>query len=312
MRVTSLWKFSFTVPYEAVDAFSDALEAAIFPEALAVSTCEAEPGSSPLVKTASEWNEVEAHGIWRVDALYDEEPDLDTLRKLIEGAQTETGIEPAALAIAPLPDEDWVTRSLEGLEPVRAGRFFVYGSHDADRVPAGAIPLLVDAGQAFGTGHHETTSGCLEYISELVTPGHPVNALDIGTGTGVLAIAIAKLARVNVLASDIDPVAVKVTRANARANGVGPFVTAVTARGFGHTALAARAPYDLIVANILARPLVALAPAFRTHLRPGGTLILSGTLRTQEAMVAGAMRLQGFRLVSRKPKGDWVTLRMAR
>ena len=310
--MTPLWKFSFTVPYEAADIFSETLEAAIWPETLAVTMSEAEPGSSPLVKTASEWNEVEAHGLWRIEALYGEEPDLETLRRLIESAEAEAGIKAQALAVAPLPEEDWVTRSLEGLEPVRAGRFFVHGSHDAAKVPAGAIPLLVDAGQAFGTGHHETTSGCLEYISELVKPGRPVNALDIGTGTGVLAIAIAKLARVNVLASDIDPVAVKVTRANARANGVGPFVTAVTAKGFGHTALAARAPYDLIVANILARPLVALAPAFRAHLHPGGTLILSGTLRTQEAMVAGAMRLQGFRLVSRKPKGDWVTLRMAR
>ena len=310
--MTPLWKFSFTVPYEAADIFSETLEAAIWPETLAVTMSEAEPGSSPLVKTASEWNEVEAHGLWRIEALYAGEPGLETLRRLIESAEAEAGVKAQALAVAPLPEEDWVTRSLEGLEPVRAGRFFVHGSHDAAKVPAGAIPLLVDAGQAFGTGHHETTSGCLEYISELVKPGRPVNALDIGTGTGVLAIAIAKLARVNVLASDIDPVAVKVTRANARANGVGPFVTAVTAKGFGHTALAARAPYDLIVANILARPLVALAPAFRAHLRPGGTLILSGTLRTQEAMVAGAMRLQGFRLVSRKPKGDWVSLRMAR
>jgi len=185
-----------------------------------------------------------------------------------------------------------------------------YGSHDAAKRPAGTIPLLVDAGQAFGTGHHETTAGCLEYISELVRPGVPLNALDIGTGTGVLAIASAKLARVNVLASDIDPLAVKVTRANARANGVAPFVSAVTAKGFGHQALRARAPYDLIVANILARPLVSLAPSFRTNLRPGGTLILSGLLRTQEAMVRSAMGLQGLKLVSRKPKGDWVTLRM--
>lgn len=307
--MTSLWKASFTVPYETTEAFSDALEAAIWPEALAVSTTEAEPGSSPLVKTASEWNEVEAHGMWRVEALYAEEPDETGLREVLARADA-PGVNVAEIAIEPMPDEDWVTRSLEGLEPVRAGRFFVYGSHDAAKVPAGAIPLLVDAGQAFGTGHHETTAGCLEFISEMLRPGVPLNALDIGTGTGVLAIAIAKLARVNVLASDIDPVAVAITKANARANGVGPFVTALTAKGFGHTGLAARAPYDLIAANILARPLVSLAPAFRAHLRAGGTLILSGTLRTQEPMVTSAMRMQGFKLVSRKPKGDWVTLRM--
>lgn len=308
--MTSLWKLSFTVPYEATETFSDVLEAAIWPEVLAVSTTEAEPGSSPLVKTASEWNEVEAHGLWRVEALYAEEPEEDAVRELIARAETQAGAKAEGVHVDPVPDEDWVTRSLEGLEPVRAGRFFVYGSHDAKKVPAGAIPLLVDAGQAFGTGHHETTAGCLEYVSELVKPGAPLNALDIGTGTGVLAIAIAKLARVNVLASDIDPLAVKVTRANARANGVAPFVSAVTAKGFGHQALRARAPYDLIVANILARPLVSLAPSFRANLRPGGTLILSGLLRTQETMVRSAMGLQGLKLVSRKPKGDWVTLRM--
>ncbi|MBO6633263.1 50S ribosomal protein L11 methyltransferase [Parvibaculum sp.] len=305
--MTTLWKLSFVVPYEAAEVFSDALEAAIWPEVLAVTTTEAEPGSSPLVKTASEWNEVEAHGIWRVEALYSERPDETALHEIL--ARVDAAAVPD-FAVDPVPDEDWVARSLEGLEPVRAGRFFVYGSHDAEKVPSGTIPLLVDAGQAFGTGHHETTAGCLEFISEMLRPGVPLNALDIGTGTGVLAIAIAKLARVNVLASDIDPVAVRVTKANARANGVAPFITALPAKGFGHPALAARAPYDLIVANILARPLVSLAPAFAKHLKPGGTLILSGTLRAQENMVAGAMRMQGLKLVSRKPKGDWVTLRM--
>ncbi len=194
--MTSLWKLSFTVPYEATETFSDMLEAAIWPEVLAVSTTEAEPGSSPLVKTASEWNEVEAHGLWRVEALYAEEPEEEAVRELIARAEAEAGAKAEGIRIEPMPDEDWVTRSLEGLEPVRAGRFFVYGSHDAEKVPAGAIPLLVDAGQAFGTGHHETTAGCLEYVSELVRPGVPLNVLDIGTGTGVLAIAVAKLARV--------------------------------------------------------------------------------------------------------------------
>lgn len=310
--MTPLWKASFIVPYEAAETFSDALEAAIWPEALAVSTTEAEPGSSPLVKTASDWNEVEAHGLWRVEALYAEEPEEAALREVLARTGGETGISVTEIAIEAMPEVDWVTRSLEGLDPVRAGRFFIHGSHDADKIPAGAIPILVDAAQAFGTGHHETTAGCLEFISELVRPGRKIDALDIGTGTGVLAIAIAKLARVNVLASDIDPVSVKVARDNARKNGVGPFVTAVTAKGFGHPALHARAPYGLIVANILARPLVSLAPAFAAHLKPGGTLILSGLLATQEAMVTSAMRMQGLRPVARKPKGDWVTLRMAR
>jgi ribosomal protein L11 methyltransferase len=220
------------------------------------------------------------------------------------------GATPKNFSIDTVAEIDWVTRSLEGLDPVRAGRFFIYGSHDADKIPAGVIPLLVDAGQAFGTGHHETTTGCLEFISELVRPGRRVNALDIGTGTGVLAVAIARLARCDVLASDIDPVAVRVTLENARKNGMAPFITAVTAKGFSHPALRARAPYDLIVANILARPLVSLAPAFAAYLKLGGTLILSGILRSQEAMVTSALRSQGLFLRARKPKGDWVTLRI--
>lgn len=306
----ALWKASFVVPYALAEIFSEALEGAVFPEALAVSTSEAHPGEGPLVRTASDWNEVEAHGLWRIEALYEEAPDADALHALLAPAEEATGIRADDFAIEAMPDIDWVTRSLEGLDPVRAGRFFIYGSHDADKVPAGVIPIRIDAAQAFGTGHHETTTGCLEFISEFVRPGRRLNALDIGTGTGVLAIAIAKLAHCNVLASDIDPVAVRITRENARVNGVAPFITAVTAKGFGHPALHARAPYDLIVANILARPLVSLAPAFAAHLKLGGTLILSGILGTQETMVTSALRSQGLFLKARKPMGDWVTLRV--
>jgi ribosomal protein L11 methyltransferase len=304
----SLWKASFVVPYAAAEIFSNALEEAFIPAALAVSTSETNPGTGPLVKTASDWNEVEAHGFWTVEALYDEEPHIEALQSLLEAATEAAGATPMQLAIAPVTEIDWVARSLEGLDPVRAGRFFIYGSHDADKIPAGVIPLLVDAGQAFGTGHHETTTGCLDFISELVRPGVRINALDIGTGTGVLAVAIAKLAHCNVLASDIDPVAVQVARDNARKNGTAPFITAVTAKGFSHPALRARAPYDLIVANILARPLVSLAPAFAAHLKVGGALILSGILRNQETMVTSALRAQGLFLRARKAKGDWVTL----
>tara|TARA_R110000824_G_scaffold390760_15_gene587930 strand:- start:29091 stop:30020 length:930 start_codon:yes stop_codon:yes gene_type:complete len=305
-----LWKVSFIVPYEMAELFSSALEDAYFPEALAVSTTETPGSSAPLVQTASDWNEVEAHGLWTVEALYDEKPDETSIRAALTNTEKQSKCPLTNITIEQMGDVDWVSRSLEGLEPVRAGRFFVYGSHDADKVPAGVIPLLVDAGQAFGTGHHATTTGCLEFISELVRPGDKLNALDIGTGTGVLAIALAKLIRCNVLASDIDPVAVKVTNDNARKNGVAPFIKARTAKGFSHPALKAQAPYDLIIANILARPLVSLAPSFRAHLDFGGTLILSGILQTQETMVTSAMRMQGLMLADRKPMGDWVTLRI--
>lgn len=305
-----LWKASFDVPYEVAEIFSAILENAYAPEALAVSMIETPGSGAPLVQTASDWNEVEAHGLWTVEALYEEAPDENALRALLVNAEKESHCRLTDIVIEHMGDVDWVTRSLEGLDPVRAGRFFVYGSHDAAKVPAGVIPVLIDAGQAFGTGHHETTTGCLEFISDLIRPGMKVNALDIGTGTGVLAIAIAKLTHQTVLASDIDPVAVRVTAANARKNGVGPYIKARTAKGFSHPILKAEAPYELIIANILARPLVSLAPSFRAHLVPGGTLILSGILREQEVMVTSAMRMQGLYLVDRKPRGDWVTLRI--
>ena len=305
-----IWKLSFTLPREHVETFSAALEEAFAPEASAVSTSADEPGAAPAIQTTSPHSEIEARGTWRIEAFYEEEPAAACIAEIIAPAEEATGIAIDDLTIAPVPEIDWVAKSLEGLDPVHAGRFFVHGGHDAHKVPAAAIAIHVEAAQAFGTGHHETTKGCLEYISEIIHVAPPLNALDLGTGTGVLAIALAKATRRNVLASDIDARAVEAAIANARMNGVASFITAVTAAGFGHPALAARAPYDLIVANILARPLVALAPLFRAHLAPSGTLVLSGILKSQETMVTGACRTQGLYLVSRKRMGDWVTLKI--
>ncbi len=180
-----------------------------------------------------------------------------------------------------VPDIDWVAHSLEGLKPVRAGRFFVHGSHDRDKRRINDLGIEIDAGQAFGTGHHGTTSGCLDMISEVIRREHPRNALDLGTGSAVLAIGIAKLAPIPVLATDIDPVAVAVAQENVVKNGVAARVQTETATGFHHPAMRFAAPFDLIVANILARPLMQLAPEMRRHLAWGGSLILSGILETQ-------------------------------
>ncbi len=185
-----------------------------------------------------------------VEALYAEPPDGEFLSRL-------TGRE---VKVEPLPDQDWIKLSQEGLPPVRAGRFFVYGAHDAGEVPHGVIPMRIEAGMAFGTGHHETTTLCLSAMSELAKRRRFLNVLDLGCGTGLLAIGAAKLWRRRVIASDIDHIAVEVTRENARANGEAPLVCAVTADGLTSPALAASAPYDLIVANILAGPLTLLAP----------------------------------------------------
>jgi ribosomal protein L11 methyltransferase len=216
--------------------------------------------------------------------------------------------------ISPIDTEtNWVAKSLEGLKPVTAGGFYVYGSHSAEQLPpAGLIPLRIEAAQAFGTGHHETTTGCLEAIERTLKHTRPRKMIDVGTGTGVLAIALAKRTRTPVLASDIDPIATTTTIENARDNGVGTLVRAVTAPGLDHIAIARGAPYDLIVANILAGPLAALAPGIARAAAPGATIILSGLLATQCAWVANAYRAQNIVLRQRLIRGEWATLILER
>jgi len=231
-----------------------------------------------------------------VEALYTEAPDAAYL-SLITGR---------SITVAPLPDQDWIKLSQQGLPPVRAGRFFVYGAHDAGTVPHGVIAMKIDAGLAFGTGHHETTALCLAVLSDLAKERSFRNVLDLGCGTGLLAIGAAKLWKRPVLASDIDPVAVDVTRDNARANGVAPLIRAVTADGLTNPVLADRAPYDLLIANILAGPLTQLAPGIVKALAPGAMLVLSGLLRNQEALVTSFYR--DLRFIGRRRDGPWSAL----
>ncbi len=232
-----------------------------------------------------------------VEALYAEEPDAGFLSRLAGRAVT----------VAPLPDQDWIRLSQEGLPPVRAGRFFVHGAHDSGAVPHGVIAMKIEAGLAFGTGHHETTALCLGVLSDLARGRAAFrHVLDLGTGTGLLAIGAAKLWKRPVLASDIDPVAVAVARENARANGVGPLVLAVTADGLDNPLLARGAPYDLLIVNILAGPLTRLAPAITRALAPGGTLLLSGLLRNQEKLVTSFY--PRLRLLGRRRMGPWSAL----
>jgi ribosomal protein L11 methyltransferase len=211
-----------------------------------------------------------------------------------------------------VPDIDWVARSLEGLKPVRAGRFFVHGSHDRHLRPAGGISIEIEAGLAFGSGHHGTTAGCLEIIEQVVRRGRPANALDLGTGSGVLAIAIARVAHIPVLATDIDPVATRVAGDNVRLNGASGLVETATAPGFHHRIFAARRPFDLIVANILARPLMRLAPSMARNVTPGGSLVLSGILDSQRDQVLAAYVGQRFRHVVTLHREGWSTLHLRR
>lgn len=260
-----------------------------------------------LALTASA-HEDAATGEWVFEATCGEEPDLDAFREL---ARTVLRGEVDFTVERIDPQIDWVTRSLEGLKPVVAGGVYVYGGHDAGTPPAGLVPIHIEAAQAFGTGHHETTTGCLEAIARIARRRRIRSALDVGTGTGILAIAIARRLHVPVVASDIDPIAVRTARANARDNGAADIVL-VRAAGLDHPRIAKGAPYDLIVANILAGPLVRLAPAICRAAARGGSLVLSGILTQQAPRVIAAYRTQGAVLSERLVRGGWTTLILER
>ena len=231
-----------------------------------------------------------------VEALYTDPPDVLYLSRI-------TGRD---MTVEPLPDQDWIRLSQQGLPPVRAGRFFVYGAHDAGQVPHGVIPIKIEAGLAFGTGHHETTALYLEVLSDIARERSFRDVLDLGTGTGLLAIGAGKLWKRRVMASDIDPVAVEVARANAAANGVAPWIAGVVADGLANPLLSRAAPYDLLIANILAGPLTRLAPEIIKSLAPGAVLLLSGLLTNQEKLVTSFYR--DLRFVGARLSGPWSAL----
>ena len=233
-----------------------------------------------------------------VEALYDTPPNAELLSRVCG----------CDVRCEPLPDQDWIRLSLEGLPPVRAGRFFLHGAHDAGVVPPGVIPLRIEAGLAFGTGHHESTALCLEALCRLGKARDFTHVLDVGCGTGVLAIAAAKLWHGMVVASDIDPIATEITRANAKQNGAGPEVRCLCADGLDHPEIRGSAPYDLICANILARPLTRLAPAIAKVARSGGSVLLSGLLRNQEKLVLSFYQAQKLVFYGAFRSGPWSAL----
>lgn len=212
------------------------------------------------------------------------------------------------LTLEKLGDEDWIAMSLEGLKPVSAGRFFVHGAHDTDKIPAGAVNIEIEAGQAFGTGHHGTTAGCLEALEFLLRQRSFERIFDLGTGTGLLAIGLAKALRQPVLASDIDAISVDVARENADLNGVGAWVHVVEATGVRHAKIRHNGPFDLIVANILAGPLIAMAGDIAGELTSGGSLVLSGILEQQTNRVVAAYVANGLRLERQALRDGWSTL----
>ncbi|KPP85709.1 MAG: ribosomal protein L11 methyltransferase [Rhodobacteraceae bacterium HLUCCO07] len=274
----------------AAEALGEAMER-LDPEPVGVGVFEVEDGS----------------GLWEVGGYFAEPPDRAGLALLEAMHATRPFV------ISELPETDWVAKVRRELAPVKAGRFFVYGSHDADKVPEGAEPLLIEAAMAFGTGHHGTTLGCLRALDRLVEAGFVGKSVaDIGCGTAVLAMAAARVWPDPIIASDIDTLAVEVAEANVRANGLEGRVRCVEAAGFDHPELAAAAPFDLIFANILKGPLVALAPDLIAALAQGGRAILSGILNEQADEVQEVYSRLGTNVLSRDEIGEWTTLMLAK
>ncbi len=280
-------RFTLTLPSQSLElaqALADTIDEDVRLDALAVTVNETD----------------EAQALWNTVAYFEDEASARSAKDMLGGV------------IEPVPDVDWVRRSLEGLAPVTAGRFFLHGSHDRDKRRSGGQSLEIDAGTAFGTGHHGTTAGCLMILDRLLKSRAYHRIFDLGCGTGVLAIAAAKACHVRVLASDIDAEAVRVTLDNATLNNLHPLISGVTAAGLHHTAIRHSAPFDLIFANILARPLVALAHGICQLLEPGGTVILSGLTRDQLRWVSAAYKVRGLVPVAIVRIDNWVALAMTR
>jgi len=233
-----------------------------------------------------------------------------TAEELAAALREALGPESAGLRIEAdaVEEADWVAKSLAGLAPVPAGRFVVHGSHDRDKIPADVIGIEIEAALAFGTGHHGTTRGCLLAIDELLTERRFERVLDLGSGTGVLAIAIGLAQQAPVLATDIDETSARIAGENAEANGAGAFVESIHATSFDHPVFAERGPFDLIVANILAGPLVELAPDVKRHLAADGRVVLSGLMNHEEDRVLAAYAAEGLGLISSRQLEGWSTL----
>ena len=280
---------------------------AAFPEARRISNfLERDYGEAGVAVSLDERKD----GLWSVDAYFETGEAVE----IADGVRDRLGSDAfgAPLEVAALADEDWVAAGYAALKPIAAGRFLLHGSHDRWRIPAAAMRIEIDAGQAFGTGHHPTTTGTLFTLDRLMRRRRFVRPLDLGTGTGVLAIAMAKALRRRVVATDIDPVSILVARENAQRNGVAGLLDFVVAPGVAAALIRDNAPYDLVAANILAEPLAKLAPRLAPLVARGGMLVLSGLLPHQRERVVATYRAQGMRLSAARVFDGWSVLVVSR
>jgi ribosomal protein L11 methyltransferase len=292
MVETPLWQSRFVVPGPAVELFLAELEEV----ALSVAAFE-EPASDEG-----------AGARWRIELMHRGEPDKEQLAACLAPLAERMGIERIDLTVAPLATTNWLARVAASFTPQRIGRFWVHGSHVRDAPPVGAVPIRLDAGLAFGSGEHASTQGCLLAVDELARRRRFGRVLDMGCGSGILAIAAAKCWPARALAVDNDPKAVVVAQDNARQNGAGGRIRVRWSEGYRSPAVRAAAPYDLIFANILADPLCDMARDLARHLAPGGTAILSGLFDRQAGRVIDAHRAAGLRLRRCIQLEIWTTL----
>lgn len=282
------WRVSFELPRQAAQLAEDSFADLV----LSIASFEADD--------AGRW--------WRLDLLFGAPPEMDELRRRLIIIAAMHSIPVPELICEMVEPQDWLAQVARDFPPISIGRFYVHGAHVKETPPSGSLPIQVEAGAAFGSGEHGTTRGCLEALQWLSQRRRFTNVLDMGCGSGILAIGAARLWRAPVLAADIDEVAVRVTAENVRINRVASQVSAMVSDGYASAAVIRRAPYDLIVANILARPLMALAHDLRQNLAAGGAAVLSGLLTHQETMVLAAHRMQGLSLRKRFVHGEWCAL----
>ena len=286
---TFLWRIKINVPADVVDAFEKMLE----PHCMAISSFK-------------------DNGHWRIEGFTGAEPDEMAFQKRLDRTAEKTGIEPPRAIFQLLPPRDWLADNLADFPPLRIGRYFIHGSHFDGTPPPGRIALRLDAGAAFGSGEHASTAACLMMLDELAKQRRFSRPLDMGSGSGILTLAMAKTWRAPVIAVDIDDEATRVTARNARKNRLAPMVRALTGPGYRTPGVARHRPYDLIVANVLARPLIHMAGDVAANLASGGRVILSGLLERDGRRVIQAHRDRGLRLVRTRTINGWITIQMKR